>query len=146
MQRIVVAAKAGADEPWLADAAASLAEQTGAPVSVVSVDGLDIEMGSTMPRSEYTEMARRSAEALAERIRAAGIENVDADVRPGKVTPGVLLFAEEHDADLILVGASKRGPVAKRVLGDVSLELVSRSRRPVMVIAPPGDDRERNER
>jgi nucleotide-binding universal stress UspA family protein len=146
MQRIVVAAKAGADEPWLADAAANLAEQTAAAASVVSVDGLDIEMGSTMPRSEYTEMARRSAEAVAERIRAAGIEDVEAEVRPGKVTPGVLLFAEERDADLILVGASRRGPVAKRVLGDVSLELVSRSRRPVMVIAPPGDDRERNER
>src|SRR4051812_3306027 len=121
MQRIVVAAKAGADEPWLADAAASLAEQTGAAGAVVSVGGLDVEMGSTLPRSEYTEMARRSADALADRIRAAGVEDVTAEVRPGKVTQGLLLFAEERDADLILVGASKRGPVAKRVLGDVSL-------------------------
>ena len=136
MQRIVVAAKAGADEPWLADSAAGLAEQTGAGVAVVSVDGLDVEMGSTMPRSEYTELARRSAEAMAESIREHGVQ-AEATVRPGKVVPGVLMFAEEHDADLILVGASKRGPVAKRVLGDVSLELVRRSRRPVMVIAPP---------
>ena len=136
MERIVVAAKAGADEPWLADAAASLAEQTGGAVSVVSVDGLDVEMGSTMPRSEYAELARKAADGVAARIREAGRE-VDAHVRPGKVVPGVLMFAEEHDADLILVGASKRGPVAKRVLGDVSLELVRRSRRPVMVIAPP---------
>jgi nucleotide-binding universal stress UspA family protein len=138
MQRIVVAAKAGADEPWLADAAASLAEQTGAAVSVVSVDGLDVEMGSTMPRSEYAARAQRSADAVSGRIRDAGRE-VDAHTRPGKVVPGVLMFAEEHEADLILVGASKRGPVAKRLLGDVSLELVRRSRRPVMVIAPPGD-------
>ena len=137
MQRIVVAAKAGADEPWLADAAANLAEQTGAAVSVVSVDGLDSEAGSTLPRSEYTEEARSAADGLAARVREAGRE-VDAHVRPGKVVPGVLMFAEEHDADLILVGASKRGPVAKRLLGDVSLELVRRSRRPVMVIAPPG--------
>src|SRR5829696_4103122 len=136
MQGIVVAAKAGSDEPWLADAAAHLADQTGATVSVVSVDGLDVEMGSTMPRSEYTAMARAAAEGVSGRIREAGHE-VEAHVRPGKVAPGVLLFAEEQDADLILVGASKRGPVAKRVLGDVSLELVSRSRRPVMVISPP---------
>ena len=143
MQRIVVAAKAGADEPWLADAAASLAEQIGAPVSGVSVDGLDVEMGSTMPRSEYAQLARESADRLADRIREAGIETT-ADVRPGKVVAGVLVFAEEQEADLILVGASKRGPVAKRVLGDVSLELVRRSRRPVMVIAPPsGDGQER---
>jgi nucleotide-binding universal stress UspA family protein len=139
MQRIVVAAKAGADEPWLADAAASLAEQTGAKASVVSVDGLDVEMGSTMPRSEYTDLARASADALARRMSEAGVE-AEANVRPGKVVPGVLIFAEEQDADLILVGASKRGPVAKRVLGDVSLELVRRSRRPVMVIAPPSGD------
>ena len=136
MQRIVVAAKAGAEEPWLADAAANLAEQTGAAVSVVSVDGLDVEMGSTMPRSEYTEQARAAAEAVATRIRDDG-RDVESHVRAGRVVPGVLVFAEEHDADLILVGASKRGPVAKRVLGDVSLELVRRSRRPVMVIAPP---------
>jgi nucleotide-binding universal stress UspA family protein len=137
MQRIVVAVKAGADEPWLADAAANLAEQTGGAVSVVSVDGLDVEMGSTIPRSEYTDMARTSAEAVAERIKAAGIVGAEVEVRPGKVVPGVLVFAEEREADLILVGASKRGPVAKRVLGDISLELVRRSRRPVMVIAPP---------
>ena len=145
MERIVVAAKAGADEPWLADAAANLAEQTGAGVSVVSVDGLDVEMGATMPRSEYTELARRSAEAIAQRLRETGIE-ADAEVRPGKVVRGVLVYAEEKEADLILVGSSTRGPVAKRLLGDVSLELVSRSRRPVMVIAPPGDDRDANRR
>jgi nucleotide-binding universal stress UspA family protein len=136
MERIVVAAKAGADEPWLADAAANLAEQTGAAVSVVSVDGLDVEIGSTLPRSEYTEQAQRAANAVGERIRAAGCE-VDAHVRAGRVVPGVLVFAEEQDADLILVGASARRPLAKRVLGDTSLELVSRSRRPVMVISPP---------
>jgi nucleotide-binding universal stress UspA family protein len=141
MQRIVVAAKAGAEEPWLAEAAANLAEQTGATVAVVSVDGLDVEMGSTLPRSEYTERAQRSAEAIAEAVRAAGIE-AEAAVRPGRVVGGVLVFAEEQDADLILVGASNRGAVAKRFLGDVSLELVRRSRRPVMVISPPpGDDR-----
>ena len=136
MQRIVVAAKAGADEPWLADAASNLAEQTGAAVSVVSVDGLDVEMGSTMPRSEYEAQARQAADAVGARIREAGRE-ADTHVRAGRVVPGVLMFAEEHDADLILVGASKRGPVAKRLLGDVSLELVRRSRRPVMVISPP---------
>src|SRR5262245_37208748 len=139
MKRIVVAAKAGADEPWLADAATSLAEQTGAAVSVVSVDGLDVEMGSTMPRSEYAAIAKQSADGLGTRIRETGRE-VDVHTRSGKVVAGVLMFAEEHDADLILVGASKRGPVARRVLGDVSLELVRRSRRPVMVINPPAEE------
>jgi hypothetical protein len=57
MRRIVVAAKAGADQPWLADAAAELAQQTGAAVSVVSLDGLDVEALSPTPRSEFTARA-----------------------------------------------------------------------------------------
>jgi len=54
--------------------------------------------------------------------------------------PGILLFAEERDADLIVVGATTRGPVARRVLGNVPLALVERSRRPVLVVSAPGQD------
>ena len=137
MKRILVAAKAGTDEQWVADAAAELAKQTGAAVSVVSVDGLELEGLSTMPRSEFTEQARRTADLMVGHLKEKGIE-ATGEVRAGRVVPGILLFAEEHDADLIMVGASKRSPVAQRVLGDVPLELVSRSRRPVLVISTPG--------
>ena len=137
MRRIVVAAKAGAEEPWLADAAADLARQTGASVAVVSLDGVDLEALSALPRSEYAELARRSAEAIAERLHADGIE-ATAAVRPGRAAPGVLEFAEEQDADLIMAGASGRSRVAARLLGDVPLELVQRSKRPVLVISGPG--------
>ena len=137
MQRILVAAKAGAQEPWLADAASELAEQTGATVTVVSFDGVDMEALSPLPRSEYADQARASAELIAGRLREAGVE-AGVEVRSGRPVPGVLVAAEEIGADLILVGASSRGPVAARLLGDVSLELVQRSKRPVLVIAPPG--------
>jgi nucleotide-binding universal stress UspA family protein len=137
MQRIVVAAKAGAQEPWLADAAAELAKQTGASITVVSFDGVDMEALSPLPRSEYAEAAQASAELIAERLRAAGVE-ADVQVRSGRPVPGVLIAAEELDADLIVAGASSRGPVAARLLGDVSLALVQRSKRPVLVVARPG--------
>jgi nucleotide-binding universal stress UspA family protein len=137
MEGIVVAAKAGADQPWVADGAAELAHQTGAAVSVVSVDGVEMEALSPLPRSEYQEEARKAAEAIAARIRERGVE-ASADVRAGKVVAGILLFAEEHDADVIVVGASTKGAVARRVLGDVPLELVQRSRRPVLVVSDPG--------
>ena len=139
MQRIVVAAKAGADEPWVADAAAELAKQTGASVAVVSVDGLEMEGLAPMPRSEFTILAKQSVDGMLERLHGAGLE-ATGEVRPGKVVPGILLFAEEQDADLILVGASRRGRVAQRILGDVPLELVGRSRRPVLVISNPSED------
>jgi nucleotide-binding universal stress UspA family protein len=138
MERIVVAAKAGVDQPWIADAAVQLAKQTGAKVSVVSVDGVDVEMLSPLPRSEYEQQARESAEKVAAQIAAQGVE-ATAETRQGKVVSGILLFAEEQDADVILVGASSRGRIARRLLGDVPLELVERSRRPVLVVSAPAD-------
>jgi nucleotide-binding universal stress UspA family protein len=135
MQRIVVAAKAGADQPWLADAAAELAQQTGAAVSVVSLDGLDIEALSPTPRSEFKQLAQQTVDAFLERLRAAGVE-AEGEVRAGLVVPGVLLYAEEKDADVIVAGASTKGRVARRLLGSVPVELIRRARRPVLVIAP----------
>jgi len=35
------------------------------------------------------------------------------------------------------VGATSRGPVARRMLGTVTTRLVERSRRPVLVVTPP---------
>ena len=135
MQRILVAAKAGSDQPWLADAAAELAHQTGAAVSVVSVDGVDVETLSALPRSEYHDIAQRAVDGFLERLRAAGVA-ADGEVRPGLVTRGVLLFAEEKEADVIVVGASTKGKVARKVLGSVPVELIQRARRPVLVITP----------
>lgn len=132
-----MAVEAGADQPWLADAAAELAEQTGASVDVVSVDGVEAEMLSTLPRTETIRLARDSAQGVADRLSAAGVP-AEAHAVSGRVVPGILLFAEESDADLIVVGGSTRGRVARRLLGTSSLELVSRSRRPVLVITPPG--------
>jgi nucleotide-binding universal stress UspA family protein len=135
MQRIVVAAKAGADQPWLADAAGELAEQTGAAVSVVSLDGLDVEALSPTPRSEFREAAERTIQDFVERLRSAGVQ-AEGDVRSGAVVRGVLLYAEEKEADVIVCGASTKGKVARRVLGSVPVELIQRARRPVLVISP----------
>ncbi len=135
MQRIVVAAKAGADQPWLADAAAELSEQTGAAVSVVSLDGIEMEALSPTPRSEFQELAKTSVDGFLERLRAAGVQ-AEGDVRSGDVTRGILLYAEEKDADVIVCGGSTKGRVARRVLGSVPVELIRRARRPVLVITP----------
>ena len=136
MKRIVVAAKAGADQPWLADAAAGLAEEIGAEAAVISLDGLELEALSTVPRDELRRDAERAAEAVAERIRSRAV-SVHAEARAGPVVRGVLVFAEEQEADLIVVGATSRGPVARRMLGTVTTRLIERSRRPVLVITPP---------
>ena len=136
MKRIVVAAKAGAEQPWLADAAANLADEIGAEVTVVSFDGLELEALSTVPRDELAKDAAASADQVAERIQRAGIP-ARAEHRAGPVVRGLCVFAEEQEADMIVVGATSRGPVARRMLGTVTSRLIERSRRPVLVITPP---------
>ena len=137
MERIVVAAKAGSEQPWLAKATAELAGQSKAVVDVVSADGIDMEAFSTVPRTEAAKPAEQAAKTMAEQIRTEGIE-ATAHTLHGPVVRSVLLFAEDRDADLIVCGASTRGPVARRVLGEVPIELIRRARRPVLVVTPPG--------
>ncbi len=92
------------------------------------MDGVDTETLSPVPRAETMALARQSAE---------GVE-ATAQARGGRVVPGILMYAEECEADLILVGGTRRGAVVRRLLGSVALELVGRSRRPVLVVTPPG--------
>jgi nucleotide-binding universal stress UspA family protein len=139
VERIVVAAKAGSEQPWLADAAAELAGQSGAAVDVVSADGIDVEASSTLPRAEAAEPAERAATTMAERIRAAGVDATPHTLS-GPVVRAVLVFAEHRDADLIVCGGSTRGALARRLLGDNSMQLIRRARRPVLVISPPGKE------
>jgi nucleotide-binding universal stress UspA family protein len=136
MKRIVVAAKAGVEQPWLADAVADLAEELGADVAVISLDGLEMEALSTLPRSELQRDAKEAAESVADRIAQRGV-HVHAEHRAGPVVRGVLVFAEEEEADLIVVAATSRGAVARRMFGTNTARLIERSRRPVLVIYPP---------
>jgi nucleotide-binding universal stress UspA family protein len=136
LQRIVVAAKAGADQPWLGQAAAELAAQSGAVVDVVSADDVDVEALSPIPRDAAAVPAAEAAESIAAQLRESGAR-AEAHTLHGPVVRSVLLFAEHRNADLIVCGATTRGPVTRRLLGNVPLELIERARRPVLVITPP---------
>ena len=74
MRRIVVGARPQGEEPWVLKAAAELAHQTGADLVVISVDELETEKLSTVPRSEVTARAEQAAAESVERLREAGIE------------------------------------------------------------------------
>jgi nucleotide-binding universal stress UspA family protein len=136
MDRIVLAANADADQPWVADAAADLAQQTGASVSVLSVDELETELLSTLPREERIARAQQAAERAAARLRERGVET-SVTVLPGNALEQIRAFADEQQADLIVVGSSTRGRLATRLLGNVPLGLVQQAGRPVMVVTDP---------
>jgi nucleotide-binding universal stress UspA family protein len=134
--RIVVAAKPDADQPWVAQAAAGLAKQTGASVAVVSVDQVELERLAAAPRSLFTQAAEQAAATMARRLGEAGV-SVTHSVVPGRAVQGILDFADQQKADLIVVGATTRPAVAERLLGSVPLDLVKKSTRPVVVITHP---------
>ena len=138
IRKIVLAASAEADQPHVATVAAQIARETGADVAVVSADDLQTERLATLPRSQYVERASAAATAAVERLQEAGVRATKT-VRSGPALDQILAFADEQDADLIVVGASSRGRLAARLLGDVPLSLVQRSRRPVLVVTDPGD-------
>jgi nucleotide-binding universal stress UspA family protein len=133
---IVVAAKPDADQPWVADAVANLAKQTGATVAVVSVDEVELERLAAVPRSVFTQQAEQAAATMVRRLAERGIEAGHA-VLPGRPLHGIIEYADAQKADLIVVGSSSRPAVAERLLGSVPLDLIKKSSRPVLVITHP---------
>jgi nucleotide-binding universal stress UspA family protein len=136
LRTIVYAVNAATDQPWAAEAAAQLARETGARVAVVSVDELETEMLSTLPRTEVQRFADEAATRAVERLRQDGVEATKT-VLAGRAIEQIMAFADEQDADLIVVASTTRSRVAARLLGSVPLSLVQRSRRPVLVVTEP---------
>ena len=137
VRRIVLAANPEEDQPWVTETAAQLAHETDAAVAVVSIDEVETEHLSPVPRSESLKRADAAATAAVERLEAAGVR-ASKHVRTGPALEGILEFADEQDADLIVLGPSVRSRLAQRVLGTVHLGLIQRSRRPVVVVTDRG--------
>jgi len=133
---LVLAANAEADQPWVADATALFARKAGATVAVVSVDEVELERLSPSPRSIFVERAEAAAAGAVERLAAAGVE-ASSTVLSGGALHRIMEFADAQDADLVVVGASTRPPLASRLLGSVPLALIAASSRPVLVVPNP---------
>jgi len=133
---IVLAAKPDADQPWITDAVARLAKQTAATVSVVAVDQVELERFSAAPRSLFLQGAREAVETAVRRLAEAGVE-AQGTVLSGRPLERIVEFAEQQQADVIMVGASTRPAMAERLLGSVPLQLIEKSSRPVLVVTHP---------
>ena len=136
IERILVTAVAGMDQPWLVGPATELARETGAAVTVLGVDDVESQRFGMLPRTESAELGRAAAEGTAERLAEAGVA-AEVAVVSGPAADSVIEVAEELDADLILVGGSARAPVIERLLGSLALDLVQHSGRQVLVVTEP---------
>lgn len=137
MKQILVVSTAGHEERWLVAPTAQLAEETGAEVTVLVVDDIESQRFTAVPRAEVVGQARTTARRLTDRLAEAGVA-AEAVTRSGPATATAIDFANEIDADLIVVGSSRRHGVVKRLLGSLALDLVQRSGRQVLVVTEPG--------
>src|SRR5690606_26858228 len=65
-------------------------------------------------------------------------ERIVCHAAPGPADAAVLKVAEEVEADLIVVGATRRGVIARTVLGTTAQRIVRAARVPVLVSRRPG--------
>ncbi len=133
---LVLAANVEVDQPWVAEATADFARKTGATVAVVAVDEVELERLAPVPRSVYTAQAEEAAARAQKRLSDAGVA-ATSTVLQGLAREQVLAFADQQQADVIVVGASSRPTVAARLLGNVPHAMLARAARPVLVIPHP---------
>lgn len=136
MKRVLVVCPAGAEEPWVVGATAQLARETQAEVVVLGVDDVESQRFETMPRSDLADQARRAAEQFADRLSEEGV-SARVEVRSGPAADSAIELANELDSGLIVVGAGNRGRVLGRLLGNLSMDLVQRAGRQVLVVSEP---------
>jgi nucleotide-binding universal stress UspA family protein len=119
------------------DEAARLANGLGLEVVIAFGFGVQPSGGETADHRRLLEERgeKLAAEAMA-RLGALGAKGSIAvvDERPAE---SLLRVAEEHGAEMIVVGTRGEGPVAGALLGSVPYKLVHRSSIPVLVVPAP---------
>ncbi|OYW52553.1 MAG: transcriptional regulator [Hyphomicrobium sp. 32-62-53] len=120
--------------------AAGLATATGAQLVIVAIN----ELVGGHGRGGISNYIWTDAEAdsvlqtAAEEARASGVVNPDvAKVNSRDVARAIIVYAEEHGVDHIVVGSSGKGGFKRLMLGSVSREVTDRAHCPVTIVRGP---------
>jgi nucleotide-binding universal stress UspA family protein len=82
---------------------------------------------------EVTERDRAPLEAAAA-LAAAHQVVATTELLAGRTVPEIVSYGDRHRVDLIVVGSSGRGALADAVLGSVSLGVLRKATRPVLIV------------
>lgn len=139
--RVLVAVDRSASSRTALRAARELCESSTSELWLVTVKLLSASMvGDRVSAAQY-EKLEQEGEALLDEIRREvegdGFPVARAVVRLGRrIEHSVAALAEEIGAGVIVVGGTSRGPVDRRVGGDVAMGLVKGSPCAVLVVPP----------
>lgn len=136
MNQILVVTTIEADQPGLIGPVAQLAEETGADVTALVVDDVESQRFAALPRDELLREAGETADRIVAQLAEAGVTATPV-ARSGVAADAAIELANQLDADLIVVGPSRRRGVVERLLGSLALDLIKRSGRQVLVVAHP---------
>jgi len=124
--------------------AAALAKLAGAELSILTIfrhhSLLEASFAYHPPGETETidDIMRAHADGVAQdgrRLAAeAGLEGARAFTKAGQPARGIVAFAEEHEADLIVVGSRGLGSVEGFLLGSVSHKVTGLAECPVLVV------------
>lgn len=136
MERLIVAVDGSEGSTAAVDEAVDLAPGLDARVTFVCVR----KPPSAMLGYPYTERsvglefkrARRAIAEALERAAEAGVE-AEGEILEGEAADEIVSFADNREADLIIIGSRGRGALAGALLGSVSSDVVQHSNVPVLV-------------
>jgi nucleotide-binding universal stress UspA family protein len=134
--RIVVAVDTSAGGQAALDLVRQLAAEGVTKVQVLHLRERELSGYAWFSRESRRDASYVAEEAIFE-LRMAGIA-VAGVVRPAvvdRVAEAILAEAEAFDADLIVLGRPRRGELATRLLGGVTMRVLRRSSCPVIVAA-----------
>ena len=130
---VVVAHQQSATSRLVLQAAAQEAILRGTDLSIIQIsEAVDIDILRTKEKSVRSEITKA--------LEEASLSDVDWTLRVGSgadVAETILDFAADADAELVVIGARRRTPVGKILMGSVTQTLLLHADVPVLVVKAP---------
>lgn len=134
-ERVLVATDGSDGADAAVDEAARIAVALGAELHVVTVDEaglLGIDRNDDRPESVV--------ESAAQRARGAGVADPVTAVDSGEVSDALTAYVEDNAVGLVVLGASGRSGLDRRLLGTTAEKVVRTSAVPVVTVPAGSDD------
>ena len=139
MKHILIATDGSPASARAVEAGVDLAAERGGDVTFVHIVPADAWItgrgapARPLPHHVAVDEGETALKEAAEVAETAGVSYALERIS-GDPVDEILAVAEAKDADLVVVGSRGRGAVASAVLGSVSLGVLKRARRPVLVV------------
>lgn len=139
--RILVPTDGSVGSAHVALQAIDLAETYGATIHVLHVvdESVRALVAGFGDEAEFEDRGRDAVERVAKMGRHHGID-VETAVESGDPAERVVDYADEIDADLIVLGTHGRSGVTRRLIGSVAENVVRQAKPPVMTVSLPETD------